>query len=104
MKAVKPSRYLATPRAITDIEDIWLYSAQAWSLDQAERYVDGLAEALEAIASMPQRERLEITPPVRIHPIGRHLVVYRIEDAHVLLIRILGDRQDWASLLATLDA
>ena len=49
------------------------------------------------------RERREFTPPVRIHPSGKHLVVYRVEAEELLVIRVLGGQQDWQSLLALLD-
>lgn len=105
MKPGRPSHYRLTPRAISDLEEIWLYSADAWSIAQADRYADSFAQSFETILSMPEiaRERAEFTPPVRVHPSGQHLVLYRIEADHILVIRILGGRQDWAALLKALD-
>ena len=34
------------------------------------------------------REREEFTPPVRIHPSGSHLVIYRREGQGVEIIRV----------------
>ncbi|MBY6243895.1 type II toxin-antitoxin system RelE/ParE family toxin [Methylosinus sp. Sm6] len=94
-----------TPRALADLEDIWLFSAEAWPISQADRYVDDLVRVFELIATMPTmaREHRELSPPVRIHVHESHLVIYRIADDHVSIIRLLGGRQDWASILKAAD-
>ena len=105
MKPGKPSYYRLTPSAVADLEEIWLYTADTWSIAQANRYSDSFAQSLETIMAIPEiaRERTEFSPPVRIHPSGQHHVVYRIEVDHILVIRILGGRQDWAAILKALD-
>lgn len=97
--------YLLTPRAEADLEDIWIYSAETWSPNQADTYLDGLLGTIDTLVAMPSmaRERIEFSPPVRIHSTGLHLVVYRIEGNHLLVIRILGGRQDWQAMLKALD-
>ena len=45
------------------------------------------------------REREEFTPPVRIHPSGSHLVIYRREGQGVEIIRILHTHQDLMAYL-----
>ena len=95
-----------TPRAEADLEEVWLYGASEWSADQADRYVDGLVSVLNLLCDMPgiARERTEFYPPVRIHPSGSHLVIYRLDDGGFLdVVRILGGRQDWHRLLEGLD-
>lgn len=49
-----------------------------WGLRQAEHYADSLFALFDFLAEYPEmaREREEFTPPVRIHPIGSHLVIY----------------------------
>lgn len=97
--------YRITPKARQDLEDIWRYSADTWSLDQADVYIDSLFTVIDTLVAMPflARERSEFKPPVRIHPAGRHLIIYRIEPAYLLVIRILGGQQDWQILLGQLD-
>lgn len=41
------------------------------------------------------RERQEISAPVRIHPFKAHLVVYPVEDADILILRIRHAHEDW---------
>jgi toxin ParE1/3/4 len=93
--------YRLTVRARTDLEDIWRYTAQTWSANQAERYCTALERIFGVLLAMPEiaRERDEFSPPVRIHVSGRHVIVYRVETDYLSIIRILGARQDWRELL-----
>ncbi len=94
-----------TPRAEADLEDIWQYGAAEWSPDQADRYIDGLVAVFDHLCTMPRlaRERIEFTPPVRIHATGPHLVIYCIATPHLKILRVLGGRQDWHKLIAALE-
>ncbi|MBX9909787.1 MAG: type II toxin-antitoxin system RelE/ParE family toxin [Beijerinckiaceae bacterium] len=98
-------RYRLTPRALADLDDIWRFSAEIWSTAQADRYVDTLADLFETIATMPTlaRERAEFTPPVRIHAHEAHVIVYTTAADHVVILRLLGGRQDWVSILKATD-
>lgn len=40
MPASSLTAYRLTPAAQNDLEDIWLYTAQQWSMAQAGRYMD----------------------------------------------------------------
>ncbi|SFP92397.1 type II toxin-antitoxin system RelE/ParE family toxin [Tranquillimonas alkanivorans] len=95
-----------TPLAEDDLAEIWSYSAETWSDEQADGYIDGLFDTMTLLAGRPQmaRERTEFDPPVRIHPSRRHLIVYLAERDGILVVRVLGARQDWAAILQDLDA
>lgn len=84
---------------------MWRYSAETWSIVQADRYIDELVQVFETIAGMPTlaRERSEFTPPVGIHVHQSHLIVYTIGEDHVAVLRVLGGRQDWVSILKATD-
>ena len=94
--------YRLTPRALADLEAIWRYSAETWSITPAELQVDALAQTFAMIAAMPglARERPEFIPPIRIHAHDGHLVIYRLVDSQVVILRLLGGRQDWRAILA----
>lgn len=94
-----------TPQAETDLEDIWLHGATEWSPEQADRYIDGFMAVFSLLSAMPTvaRERTEFIPPVRIHPTGSHLIIYRTEGDHLDVLRILGGRQDWRRLWEMLE-
>lgn len=105
MSSGRPPAYRLTPRALSDLDDIWRFSAERWSVDRADIYLDELVRTFELIASVPTlaRERPEFTPPVRIHSHGSHLIVYSAEADGVVVFRLLGSRQDWAAILNAAD-
>ena len=95
------SEYRLSPAAQHDLDGIWNYMAAAWSLAQAETYVRGLGDTMAMLVRHPEIacERKEIDPPVRLHPHRSHLIIYRIESGHLVVIRILHARQHWQALL-----
>lgn len=97
--------YRLAPRALEDLEEIWRYTAETWSVAQADRYTDDLARVFETISALPSlaRERPEFNPPVRIHTHERHLVIYALSDDQLVIVRLLGGRQDWLSILKAAD-
>lgn len=90
-----------TPAARRDLDAIWDFTAERWSAAQADSYLRGLAGLFQTLAEFPEiaRERREITPPVRLHPYRAHLIIYRAEPDHLLVIRVVHGRQDWPVLL-----
>lgn len=96
---------LFTPAAEADLAGIWRYTAETWSPVQADRYTDALFETAERLCAMPELARLRpgFTPPVRIHPTGPHLILYREAGEDLVVIRILGARQDWRRIYEALD-
>ncbi len=105
MSSSRVSHYRLSPKALADLDDIWRYTAETWSVDQADRYIDELVSTFETIVTMPTlaRERTEFMPPVRIHVHEEHLIIYRVNGDHIVILRLLGGRQDWRSVLKTLD-
>lgn len=91
-------RYKLSRKAEEDIIATFTYGAAQFGLQQAERYHDLLEKTFQFLAANPEaaRERLEITPPVRVHPIESHVVVYTIdEDGDVFIVRVRHGREDW---------
>ena len=91
--------YRLTRQAEIDVIQIYVQGARDFGAAQAEAYHHKLEGAFARIAAFPQmaRERPEISPPVRIQPCGRHIVVYVAEDGgDVLIIRIRHGHEDWA--------
>jgi len=105
MSASDLTSYLLTPAARNDLEDIWLYTVQQWSAEQADRYIDILEDTFDRLLFMPEmaRARPEFDPAVRIHPSAEHLIIYQVERDHLVILRILGAGQDWQAILRALD-
>ena len=100
------THYELTPKALADLDDIWRYSAERWSVDQADLYIDDFTRIFELLVSTPEmaRERHEFNPPVHIHSHAQHLVVYTLHDSMVLIIRVLGGKQNWKAILDSADS
>lgn len=105
MSSNRPPAFALSPRAEQDLEEIWRYTAENWSLKQADSYVKDLFGTFRLLASMPEmaRERTEFQPPVRIHLHQSHLVVYLATASGIDVVRILGGRQDWHAILNEID-
>jgi toxin ParE1/3/4 len=91
-------RYRLSRKAEEDIIAIFMYGVSQFGIQQAERYHDLLERTFQFLAENPEaaRERVEITPAVRIHPIESHIVIYTLdEDGDVFIIRVRHGREDW---------
>lgn len=91
-------RYTLSRKAEEDIIAIFIYGVAEFGIQQAERYHDLLENTFQFLAENPEaaRERPEITPPVRIHPIESHVVIYTVDaDENILIVRVRHGREDW---------
>lgn len=91
--------YYLSRQAEQDLIDVFLVGAERFGLLQAEAYHGLLASTFAFLADNPKvaRLRVEIDPPVRIHPVQAHLVVYRVDDdGEVFVIRVRHGHEDWA--------
>jgi toxin ParE1/3/4 len=92
--------YILSRKAEEDIIDIFLTGVEQFGQKQAEHYHEQLDKCFRFLAENPlaAHERFEITPPVRIHPVGSHLVIYRIEEnGELFIIRVRHGHEDWQS-------
>jgi toxin ParE1/3/4 len=55
-------------------------------VEQADRYTDP-----------------DFDPPVRIHPSAEHVIAYRLEADHLVILRLLGGRQNRQAFLDLAD-
>lgn len=99
------NEFRLTPAAQSDLAAIWRYSAETWNVAAAEKYIAIFEDCIHQLLFMPTmaRERMEFTPPIRIHPCGEHLIVYKIEPDFLAILRVLGAQQNWQRILRALD-
>ncbi|WP_462269898.1 type II toxin-antitoxin system RelE/ParE family toxin [Desulfobacter sp.] len=92
--ANKMAEYRLSPKAVDDMEAIWLYSFTNWSAEQADRYIDDLTETFEFLAQNTKvgiscdyiRERY------RRYPVKSHIIFYREAVYGIEVMRILHNR------------
>lgn len=80
--------------AEVDLEGIWFYTLDRWSLAQADSYHRDLVAAFEALASGVKRGHMvDLRAGYLKHASGAHNIYFREEDDRVDIIRLHG-RQD----------
>src|SRR5690554_156663 len=90
--------YILSRKAEEDIISIYLNGLENFGELQAAKYHARLEACFEFLARNPLAapERLEISPPVRVHSVGVHIVIYQIIDTgDIFIIRVRHEREDW---------
>lgn len=86
--------------AAKDLRQIYVEGVCLFGPNQAAHCHAQLGAAFETLAAHPKlaRERPEISPPVRVHSYGAHVVIY-LADAggDVLILRVRYRREDWTN-------
>ena len=89
------------PEADSDLDDIWYYIATGSSAEVADRLIDSITDRFFLLASYPNIGRArdeDLRPGLRSFPVGEYVVVYRIEDEDVLILRVLRGSRDFVAL------
>jgi len=90
--------YILSNKTEEDIIDVFHTGVELFGVRQAEQYHKNLAKTFQFLADNPLAAplRLEITPAVRIHPAGSHLIIYTTGDeGDVFIIRVRHGHEDW---------
>lgn len=90
-------RLSISPLADHDLAEIWVYSAEHWSADQANRYIRMLNEGFAAVAKNILRARAcdEIRSGYFRFNAGSHVVFCRIQGDTLDIVRVLHQRMDF---------
>jgi toxin ParE1/3/4 len=89
--------YVLSPRAQSDLNDIWNYTESHWGADQAETYPRQLWKHIEAIAARPTSGRAcpEVRAGYHKYRSGSHVLFYRMTSDGIDVVRILHERMDF---------
>ena len=90
--------YRLSRPAVADLVAIYMKGDRQFGSARADAYHADLMRTFELIGRHPlmARERTEITPPVRTHPHGSHVIVYEIDADAVRILRVRHSREDWS--------
>ncbi len=91
------AKYRFTNEAVKDLEEIWSYTKQKWSVEQADRYYYLIIDEIEFISSNPLLGKSIdfIKEGYRSTKVKSHLVFYKQhEDDATLIVRILHQSMD----------
>lgn len=91
-------KYKISQKASQDIENIWLYTFENWSIKQADRYYDLIINEIEYIAENPKsgKDYNTVRKGYFRSRIKSHFIFYKInrKNEEVEIIRILHQRMD----------
>lgn len=93
MKVIK---YVVSKKAVSDLEEIWFYTAEKWSVEQADRYYSLIFDEIEHICKNPAfgKPLDHVRKGYRATKVKSHLIFYRVINGTVEIIRILHERMD----------
>jgi toxin ParE1/3/4 len=90
-------RYKLTNKAVEDLTQIWNYTFNKWSENQADIYYRMLIENCKELACNPDlgKNYSEVTQNLLGFKAGRHIIFYRrIEENEIEITRILHGQMD----------
>ena len=87
--------YRLTDAALADLDSIYEYGILTFGLEQADKYFDGLVSYFQMVADSPYSYPAvnQIRAGYRRAPYYSNSIYYRLDNAEVVIVRILG-RQD----------
>jgi toxin ParE1/3/4 len=91
------TRFVLSPAAIRDIDEIWDYTADTWNERQANAYVSKIRDACHSLADGRSQGRSigTVRPGYWKLPVGSHFLVYRLVQGNVIdVVRVLHNRMD----------
>ena len=92
-------RIQRTPRADQDLEELWFFIAQD-DPAAADRWIDTLEEKIRLLADNPLMgpARPDIARELRYHPVGSHLLLYRVIQGGIEIVRVVHGARDLLNL------
>lgn len=90
-------RYRLSPLAEADLEEIWLYSFNSWSIEQADRYIADIVIAFEDLAEGGRTgSAVDVRAGYLKCPVGSHFIFYRRSsgDGSIVVVRVLHQGMD----------
>lgn len=91
-------KYKISLLASQDLENIWLYTFENWSIEQADRYLNLIMDEIEYVAQKPESgfDFSSVRKGYYRSRIKSHIIFYKIVQKNdtVEIIRILHQRMD----------
>lgn len=96
-------KYIISKEALKDLENIWLYTFENWSKQQADRYYDLIIDEIENVSKNPKvgKDYSHIREGYFQSKVKSHFIFYRMNFKKEVLevIRILHQQMDIESRL-----
>lgn len=90
--------YKISKEALEDNDSIWMYTAENWSVEQANRYYNMIFDEIEFLAGNPSsgKDYSHVRRDYRCSKVKSHLIFYRSDNKNkeIEIIRVLHQRMD----------
>ena len=95
--------YIITEKALEDINNIWIYTAENWSVEQADRYYNLIIDEIEYIVENLNMaiEVGKIRKSYKYSKVKSHLIFFKKDKTNEIeVVRVLHEGMDIANRLA----
>ncbi|MBN1958352.1 MAG: type II toxin-antitoxin system RelE/ParE family toxin [Desulfuromonadales bacterium] len=91
------SQVVVSPKAKSDLSDIWDYTLAEWGIDQAEKSVRELWAAMQDQVLHPATsvDISDVRKGYRKIRSGSHVIFFKLTDDGIDVVRILHQRMDF---------
>ncbi len=85
-----------------DLEDIAKYTIEKWGQEQTDQYLDAIESHFRMLIANPHfgRSRPELRKGYRSLLAEHHLILYRLTEDCVIVLRVLHESMDISSAIA----
>lgn len=91
-------KFKVSNEAQNDLENIWLYTFETWSIEQADRYYNLILDEIEFIAENPHsgKDHSHVRKGYLRSKVKSHFIFYKInqKEESVEITRILHQQMD----------
>ena len=93
---MKSLSFVISKKAIADLQEIWLYTVEKWSAEQADRYYNLIFDEINYICkNINAGKSMEhVRKGYRASKVKSHYIFYRVLNDTIEIIRVLHERMD----------
>ena len=91
------SVYKISNKAVNDLDEIWIYTFNKWSVQQADRYYNLIISEIEFLSVNPDagKSMEHIKKGYKSSKVKSHLIFYKLNESNTVeVIRILHQQMD----------
>ncbi|WP_348799023.1 type II toxin-antitoxin system RelE/ParE family toxin [Flavobacterium adhaerens] len=91
------SKYIISEKALEDINNIWIYTAENWSVEQANRYYNLIIDEIEYIIDNfdMAHDFGKIRKSYRFSKVKSHLIFFKKDKTNEIeVVRVLHERMN----------
>jgi toxin ParE1/3/4 len=90
-------KYIISSKAVEDVNSIWKYTAENWSIDQANRYYNLIFDEIEFVVENIEtaHDFSYVRKNYRYSKVKSHLIFFKcIKNGTIEVVRVLHERMD----------